>query len=447
MPNFPTSPNNSRIGFHYFPDFDHFRESDLLTWLPELKSLGASWLTLNAPADRAIPEHFLTGLMDGGIEPILHFQLPLDTQPAISDLELLFNNYARWGVNYTVLFDQPNHRSAWSPTSWTQNDLVERFLDLFVPPAEAAAKSGLIPVFPPLMPGGDYWDTAFLRASLQALVRRGNFYLLDSLALSAIAFAGNRPLDWGSGGPERWPESRPYQTKNGAQDQCGFCIYDWYTATARAIVGEPKPVLMFKLGSSPEEADSPLANQKVNVRRTIEMAQALASPSTQYVSQPSQSIPNPLPQEVLCGNFWLLAASPHDPNASQAWYSPDMVPSPKVQALTRWKSWVNSKVSKDTLQDSANPLFDHPIPHYLVLPAYDWGITDWHLNTARPFIRKYRPMIGFSLDHAAFAERVTVIGDEEQFPESALDHLRNSGCKVERISGDGISIATQLIEK
>ena len=90
---------------------------------------------------------------------------------------------------------------------------------------------------------------------------------------------------------------------------------------------------------------------------------------------------------------------------------------------------------------------DHPIPHYLVLPAFEWGLTDWHLQAARPFIRKYRPMIGFSLNYASMAAKVTVIGDSEQFPEADLDRLRNSGCEVERINGDGTSIATQLAEK
>jgi len=50
MPTFHTPPNNNRIGFHYFPDADHYRESDLYTWLPELKTLEASWLVLDAPA-------------------------------------------------------------------------------------------------------------------------------------------------------------------------------------------------------------------------------------------------------------------------------------------------------------------------------------------------------------------------------------------------------------
>ena len=57
-----------RIGFHYFPDTQHYRQSDLQTWLPLLHELGAGWLTLQAPDNRAIPEAFIRGLIDGGAE-------------------------------------------------------------------------------------------------------------------------------------------------------------------------------------------------------------------------------------------------------------------------------------------------------------------------------------------------------------------------------------------
>ena len=447
MPPFYTPPQNNRIGFHYYPDPHHYQEKDLHTWLPELQTLGASWLTLNAPENRAIPESFLNGLIDHNIEPILHFQLPLKSPPAVHDLNLLFSNYARWGVHYTILFNSPNDRGAWSPTDWSQNDLVERFLDLFVPPAEAAAKSGLTPVFPPLTPGGDYWDTAFLRSSLQAMERRGNYYLLDRLAISANAFSGNRQLNWGSGGPESWPEARPYQTKGEGQDQCGFCIYDWYTAIAQAVLGEARPIILLNLGSSSGDPKSVSLDKSSNVRRTVAMAQALASPNSTPKNNPSLAAVNHIPPEVLCGNFWLLTAQPDSSHATQAWYLPGQGVSPRVHGLTRWRSWANSlPVSGDP---KSPPLFtnDHPIPHYLVLPAFEWGITDWHLNAARPFIRKYRPMIGFSLSYAGMAAKVTVVGDSEQFPEADLDQLRNAGCHVERINGDGISIATQLAEK
>ena len=451
MPNFPTPPHNNRIGFHYYPDYYHYRETDLRSWLPELESLGATWVTLLAPAQRAIPENFIRGLISQGIEPILHFQLPLETPSEISDLDLLFSNYAKWGVHYAVLFNSPNDRSEWSPAAWTQLDLVERFLDRFVPAAEAAAKAGLVPVFPPLKPGGDYWDTAFLRASLNALQRRGNHFLLDRMILSANAYAGDLPLTWGSGGPEQWPEARPYQFKGAGQDQIGFCIYDWYIAITQAVIGEPRPVILLKLGSSTKNAKTASLNQKSNVRRTLSMAQVLAGPTSANKKElpgetHSSAIKMP-PPEVLCGNFWLLTTELNNPYADQAWYLSGDEVSPKVHAIKRWVSNIRSMPSPMIPKGDIDNFEHHPIPHYLILPAYEWGITDWHLNAARPFIRKYRPMIGFSLNYAVLAERVTVVGDTDQFPEKALEDLRSAGCRVERIRGDGTSIATQLAEK
>jgi hypothetical protein len=447
MPTFPTPPQNNRIGFHYFPDHNHYRERDLYTWLPELKTLGASWLILDSPTNRAIPEFFINGLIDNGIEPILHFKHGLDKPLPVDEFKLLFQNYAKWGVNYIILYDSPNKRSSWSPTIWSQNDLVEHFLDRFIPPAEAAAKSGLVPVHPPLAPGGDYWDTAFLRASLQSIERRGNFFLLDRMGLSANAFAGNLPLGWGSGGPERWPEARPYQTKSGGQDHRGFSIADWYIAITQAVLGESRPVILVNLGSSTSGEKSIDNDQKGHVRRTIAMVQALAGPKSVSKNDPTLTSVNALPPEVLCGNFWLLCSEPESPHADQAWFLPGEKGNPRAQALIRWRSCSDGISTAKTKKSPVPQIHNQPIPHYLVLPAFEWGITDWHLNAARPFIRKYRPMIGFSLNYAFLAERVTVVGNTDQFPEAALDQLRNAGCRVERINGDGTSIATQLAEK
>jgi putative cell wall-binding protein len=62
-------------------------------------------------------------------------------------------------------------------------------------------------------------------------------------------------------------------------------------------------------------------------------------------------------------------------------------------------------------------------------------------------VKKYRPTIGFSLEQASLAVKVTVIGNTQSFSDEQLDLLRNAGCQVERISGDGTSIATQLQER
>ncbi len=89
----------------------------------------------------------------------------------------------------------------------------------------------------------------------------------------------------------------------------------------------------------------------------------------------------------------------------------------------------------------------HPIKHYVLLPTYEWGIADWHLEVIQPFIKKYKATIGFSIEEAKLAAKVTIIGNPQSFPEEKLQDIRAAGSFVERISGDGTSIATQLSER
>jgi hypothetical protein len=140
MDAFITPTTNTRLGIHYFPDTQHYGESDLKTWLPHLKSLGIDWLALVAPNDRAIPEIFLSGLMEAGIEPVLRFEPPL-VFPALTDnLELLLHAYAKWGVHYVVFFDRPNTRLAWPANTNRQTWLSA---SLTLPPlADTALSAG-----------------------------------------------------------------------------------------------------------------------------------------------------------------------------------------------------------------------------------------------------------------------------------------------------------------
>lgn len=87
-----------------------------------------------------------------------------------------------------MLFDRPNMRSTWSATGWVQQDLVERFLDRYIPLAEITLQAGMIPISPALEPGGNYWDLAFLRTMLKSLERRQQKQLLDNLILCAYSW-------------------------------------------------------------------------------------------------------------------------------------------------------------------------------------------------------------------------------------------------------------------
>jgi len=68
---YPRPDNDTGIGFHYYPDLNHYRADDLRRWLGELKSLGTSWLCLLAPISEPLPHFFIQALLDAGIEPII----------------------------------------------------------------------------------------------------------------------------------------------------------------------------------------------------------------------------------------------------------------------------------------------------------------------------------------------------------------------------------------
>ena len=172
----------SRIGFYYFPDKDHFSLEDLEKWMPELDQLGASWLVVQASVSRMIPEIFLSSLIDLQISPILHFIFKPEQQIETRVLHALLAQYAEAGVRHAVFYDSPNSRTQWSNAGWSQSDLVERFVEVFIPAANLAVEVGIQPVFPPLEPGGHYWDTAFLSSSIQAIIQRNEVELLKKMA-------------------------------------------------------------------------------------------------------------------------------------------------------------------------------------------------------------------------------------------------------------------------
>ena len=431
----------TRYGFYYYPDTVHYRENDIRTWIPELHALGASWLTVLASTDRAIPESFLRNMIEEGIQPIIHLPLPTSRSGISSELNIIFDAYAHWGVKYITLFDRPNQLKNWSPSTWAQKNLVERFLDIFIPAVEGTLNAGLIPVFPPLEPGGDYWDTAFLFAALQGLQRRGQKDSLNQLVLSAYAWSGNRSPNWGAGGPERWPRTRPYSTPQNSEDHLGFRIFDWYLAIAEAALGKSLPIILLGAGSRiGDQLDprSPAVDVHAHTWQNMTLVRLMSGRSQEY---------DPIPAEVLTCNFWLLSAAQGDPEVNNSWYKPDQDQLPVVTMLKESVANGGADPSSSSKYMSSGPPNINglrPISHYLLLPSFEWGAADWQLDAIRPFINKYQPTIGFSPVEASHAKKVTVIGGATNVPESIIDGLLAAGCIVEQISGDGMNIATML---
>jgi hypothetical protein len=425
------------LGFHYFPDELHYRRADLQTWLPELLALDAKWATVIGSMTRAVPEAFIRGLLDAGIEPIIHLPaVPTRPDPqhvAGATLAQLFTSYARWGVRFVAAFAEPNMRAAWAPKDWGQAGLVEHFLDLLVPILDAQVEAGLKPVFPALRAGGDYWDTAFLEASLNGLIQRDKLDLARELVFAANLWTYNRPLDWGKGGHSRWPDARPYLTPPGSQDQRGFHLFDWYDEIIQARLGEQRPFVCLaggpRLGDQTDPA-LPATNDLRHASCIQDITSALRD--------------GHMPKHVLNVNLWLLAAGEGSPFAAEAWFRPGgttltaahalkQVPAHGLPAARR-RADESKALDLDKVAGQMAGAPEKLLRHYVLLPVFEWGVSDWHWSAALDFVKAHRPACGFSPEEAVHAERVTIVGNEQGVGPGVEASLRQAGCTVDRIS-------------
>ncbi len=405
------------LGFHYFADDLHYRATDQAAWLPELRALGARWLTVIGSLTRAVPEPFLNALRQAAIEPIVHIPAyPAPTQ----DLEGLFTTYARWGVRYVCVFAEPNARAAWPAAEWGKPGLVDRFLELMLPVWQAQAAAGLPPVFPPLRAGGDYWDTAFLEAALAGLQQRGQQALLEEMVFAVNLWTFNRPVDWGAGGLRAWPQAKPYLTPPGAQDQRGFRLFEWYTEIITARVGAARPLLCLAGGPRLGDQTDPLLPAVDDLRHascTNDLMRLLTDGG--------------LPAHLLNINFWLLAAPEAGPGAAEAWYRADGSTLAAVNLVKRAAASQAKRAGAKTGPAAGSA--SKALRHYVLLPTFEWGISEWHWRAALDYVKVHRPACGFSAEEAMRAERVTIFGNEQGIGGEVEAALKRAGCDVERL--------------
>jgi hypothetical protein len=372
--------------------------------VPALRALGARWIALRGSAARAVPEPFVRGLLEAGITPIISVPLRI-TAVRPAEISGLLEAYAHWGVRHVVIGDRPNTRRQWEPSEWGRTALVERYLDRLIPILQAERSAGLQPVLPPLEPGGDYWDTAFLASSLSALVRRGQQNLVRDLALGVYGWAFGHPLDWGRGGPKAWPAVRPYDGVDGAQDQRGFRIFDWYEQICTDALGRALPMIALAAGVGltwNPEADEDCAT-------VAAMAHAAGSAE--------------LPDSVIAFNLHLLCAEPEAPEYGAALYAD--ASSPRAAARTLFAA--AAQASSAPAQAAAKT-----IGHYLLLPTNgSLGREAW--NSLAEYVLTWRPVIGFSASEASLASEVTLVGDARALPVSLENELRTAGCVVRRV--------------
>lgn len=392
----------SRIGYYYRPDSQHYRAKDLERWLPVMLDMGAGWTVLRASLEKRVPDFFIRTLIDHGMQPIVHIPEPaepINVRAISGDLQA----YAELGVKYVVIFDQLNMRSAWSGQGWSAPGLTERAAQKITPILEAQFEAGLVPVYPPLHPGGDYWDLAFLKDVLGTIKRTASSNLIESLAIACYGWDFGRGPRFGAGGPNAWSEARPYSASAGSENQQGARAFEWYAATAREVLGVRPKTLVIAGGTGPTAA------QRQDPRVTAETHARII-----------EDIAQEGPDWLACFCFYTLTAGEDQTQRVFALHQADQ-PAPG-QAMAEVKSISPHAAGSDK-----------SLRHYLLLPPGQVADREAWAN-AMGYVQAFQPAVGFSVSEAALAKRVTLAGGEDVFPMDVEEQLRNSGAIVERLT-------------
>jgi len=397
--------NKPKIGYRYYPDTDHYTRQDLDIWLPELSSLQADVLVLTGSSSFAIPEHFLVGLMQAGIQPLIHIPQSLSLLDSTT-IEPILQAYANWGVSEIFVGSPPNARASWMGPDWTRADLIERFLDRMIPVLETELRLGLTPLLPPLVQGGDYWDTAFLRAVLEGLQRRAHPGILQALGIGLHAYTFGKPLSWGAGGPSSWPESIAYITPEGSEDQCGFHSMDWYSEISFHTLGRSCSMYVLA-GGYTHATDKDGFSSESQSRENAAVMQTLLTDDLPHLE---------------CFAFDHLVSMPAHSDHDSAWYDLAGAARPVVEAVQS----VRSKAPKSTCDESPPRSI---INHIVYLPDESASERSALLQEAAPFLAIAQPVITFDLSAVGPFQRATVLSHQPA-SSNLQSQLKDCGADV-----------------
>ena len=156
-----------------------------------------------------------------------------------------------------------------------------------------------------------------------------------------------------------------------------------------------------------------------------------------------------LPAYMLNLSYWLLIAPANSPHAAAAFYKENGPALPVADMMgTEMAAAISALAANEKRVPLARPkAAGKPIYHYLLLPTFEWGVSDWHWTAALEYIHKFQPTCGFSAAEAQAAEHVTIVGNEQGVSIEIENQLRAAGCNVERICGrDGDETQQRLSE-
>jgi len=427
---------SNRLGFHYFLDVEQFKTVDSHLWVQKLQEINAKWLVIQNPKDRAIPEEFIRTFSKAGMNLIINFNEDVCSDIDFSNLTTLLNVYGKWGVKYAYIFEKPNLRSKWGDIKWNTYDIIEKHLKFFIPFAQLCVENHIKPVFSPLFPGGDYWDLAFLEKSLESLAHTDP-QIKNNLVLSAFGWDWGRSIEWGSGGKNKWQKTKPFHKKQNTQNQQSFRTYEWYLELSEKIFGKKLPIIILEAGV-PNDCfmDSSMDTAPTDIPFAITH---LLNGKNVYDPKNPELLLSPIPSEVIGCNFFVLSAQTEKKYFPYRWFTPKGFP--LTPALTLGlTSNISTPQTEENLAQINIPIkqFQFKYRRYILFSDSLKQEMSNLLEKLDPYIRKFKPHLGFSKVDAANAAYILYITDKKkEFLSDDIEAL-SENCIIKIISPNKI---------
>ena len=186
---YPHPNGDNGRGMHWVPTT---KQSHAVVdrFVAEAQRMGVKWVTfLNEGANVGQNDYLVNKLVGAGIEPVMRLYSP-KLEPIQGDVEDMVRHYVGMGVRYFQPYNEPN-LSVEQPDGVPS---VERYLNAWIPAAQAIVRGGGLPGFGSLAPGGDMSDIDFLTQAVDGLKARGQLGLLDRGWLSMHNYTHNHPI-------------------------------------------------------------------------------------------------------------------------------------------------------------------------------------------------------------------------------------------------------------
>ena len=463
---FSAANKSKQLGFHYYDDTDHYDEASLDYWLPKLQAAGTRWLVLSVLENIEIPENFMRRIAGAGIEPVISLQLSLSNPPLPEIFRERAAYYRKNGAHLIQFFCRPNMKDSWTPEDWLKPNLVERFITVFSEYAEICINQKIIPVFPLLQPGGDYWDISFLKESLHILNKQYDQTILPNIIFSADGGFQEHPLDWGKGGPE---VCRPvFAYKSDQADHRGFYIFEWYHAIIRKELGKNVPLILFHTGRWTSETGPFDISPKEAKQQLFKVLSMLQEQSTQ------PSVTGSIPAYVISCNLYKL---PSEYLMNQKFES-EPVRSEKITKLRKKISINGSALSAKaaaaktvsseignliwSLISALAPYFygagktfliavgenfikivrsliaiilrGESISSYFLIPDAESLLTEEQKEIIHQYTSQKSCKSGRNLNEALSSPKVILLNDSSLYPRNIIKQLRYNNCQIQTVS-------------